>query len=76
MTKNKPASKKANKKAKLPPKPKTEQERIDAFQADYIVLCNKHGLEHIAVPSFRRSMDTGVFGIIVEMRARELPNRE
>ena len=50
----------------------TLQERAEVFHKEYIELCKKHKIELVAEPNFRRSMDTGVFGIVIEMKVKEL----
>ena len=50
----------------------TLQERAEVFHKEYITLCKKYGLELVAEPSLRQSRDTGVFGLVVEMKVREI----
>ena len=55
----------------MQPQPPTEEQKkaLEQFQKEYEALCAKHGLQLVFVPTWKQSMDTGTFSLVVVVQA-------
>ena len=50
---------------------KTKEEKAEDFNKAYKALCKKHGLQIVAEPAFKQSMDTGTYGVVINIGLME-----
>ena len=54
---------------------KTDEQLANEFVEEYKALCDKHGFILNAVPTWKQSMDTGDWRLVVQVGVQKMPKK-